>query len=134
MKTIPGIITVEEYLNGIEVPQKRADVEALIALLRDITGDEPLMYGTGIVGFGSYPFRIEKGVPLYWMVLGCAARKQTTTVYYHGNLHDEEEVLSRIGKHSHGNSFLHFKKLADANLDVLRELLEKSWANRPPSP
>jgi hypothetical protein len=131
MKTIPGVISVEEYLDGIEVPQKRADIEILIPLLREITGDEPLMYGTGIVGFGQYPFRVEKGVQLYWMVLGCSARKQSTTVYYHGNLHNEEEILSRIGKHSHGSSCLHFKKLADANMDVLRELLEKSWKNRP---
>lgn len=131
MKTIPGQISVSEYLEGIAVPQKRADIETLIALLRDITGDEPLMYGTGMVGFGKYQFRIEKGVPLHWMVLGCSARKQSTAVYYHGNLHNEAEILGRIGKHTHGNSCLHFRKLADANLSVLRELLEKSWANRP---
>jgi hypothetical protein len=40
---------------------------------------------------------------------------------------DYEELRARLGKHTTGKSCLHIKRLADVDLDVLREMLTRSY-------
>ena len=40
-----------------------------------------------------------------------------------------DDLLDRLGKHTTGKSCLYVKRLSDIDLDVLRELLERSVAH-----
>ena len=61
LKTKQTEASVEEYLDTIEDPRRRADCAAISALMKKVTKCEPKMWGPSIVGFGSYHYRYETG-------------------------------------------------------------------------
>ena len=52
---------VEEHLASIENEAIRADCQALVALMVKWTMKKPMMWGSSIVGFGSYHYKYESG-------------------------------------------------------------------------
>jgi hypothetical protein len=127
LKTKPTGADVEAFLAGIEDERKRADSEAICRLMAEETGQPPVLWGTGIVGFGSYRYRYESGREGEWMALGFAPRKQSLTLYLMDGFSGYEELLARLGPHSTGKSCLYVKRLADVDLDVLREMVGRSY-------
>jgi len=112
-----------EFLNSIPEPAKRADSLALLELMRQVSGHEPSMWGTAIVGFGDLRYRYASGREGDWFPIGFSPRKQNLTLYCHGGFTRFDGLLARLGKHKTGGGCLYINKLADINLDVLRELL-----------
>jgi len=59
-KTAPSPLKVSDYMAAIEKDDRRADCQALLDMMADITGWEPVIWGTtlksGIVGFGTYHY------------------------------------------------------------------------------
>ena len=43
------------------MPRKRQDAAAVLALMADVTGDKPQMWGSNIVGFGRYQYKYAGG-------------------------------------------------------------------------
>jgi hypothetical protein len=70
---------VEEFLNSVEHEGKRADSFALLKLMREVTGEEPAMWGPSIVGFGSYHYKYASGREGEWMLVGFSPRKRDLT-------------------------------------------------------
>lgn len=128
LKTTPNDASVEDFINSIENDHKRADSQRIIAILQDITGEEPQMWGGSIIGFGAYHYTYKSGREGDWMKVGFSPRKQNLTIYIMSGLKRFEEELSRIGKHKTGKSCLYAKKLEDIDEDVLKEIVEKSIA------
>jgi len=126
-KTQPTGVPVEEFLAAVEHPGRRADSFELLGLMRSITGQEAVMWGPSIVGFGSYHYRYASGRKSDWMALGFAPRKGRLTLYLMDGFGGYEELLARLGKHSTGKSCLHVKRLQDVDLDVLREMVRRSY-------
>lgn len=128
-KTVPTNASVEEYLNGVSPETKRQDSFALLQLMEEVTGEEAIMWGSSIVGFGSYHYTYASGRQGDWMVTGFAPRKQALTVYIMPGFDKYDELLAKLGKHSTGKSCLYIKRLSDVDLDVLRELVAQSVAH-----
>jgi hypothetical protein len=127
MKTKPTGVAVEEFL--AEVPEvQRQDCQTLIALMREVTGAEPQMWGPSIVGFGSYHYRYATGREGDWPLTGFSPRKQNLTIYLSSGLEEQGELLGRLGKHKIGKACLYLKRLDDVDRAVLRELIESSVA------
>ena len=92
--------------------------------------DEPArMWGTSIVGFGSYHFKYDSGREGDWFLTGFAPRKQSLTLYVMPGFEHYEQLLARLGKHKIGKSCLYINKLADVDMQVLRELIAESVAH-----
>ena len=127
-KTVPTNASVEGYLNSIANEAKRQDSFALLDLMKEVTGEEAVMWGPSIVGFGSYHYTYASGREGDWMVTGFAPRKQALTLYIMSGFDRYENLLARLGKHSTGKSCLYIKRLSDVDLDVLRELIAESVA------
>ena len=128
LKTQPTEADVEAFLDAIPDAQKREDSRAVCRLLGEVTGQPPVMWGTSIVGFGTYHYKSPAtGREGDWMALGFAPRKQAVTLYLMDGFGDYEELRARLGKHSTGKSCLHVKRLADVDVDVLREMLTRSY-------
>lgn len=106
---------------------RRRDAEALIALLRDITGREPEVWGT-IIGFGSCRYRYPTGNEGESPLLCFAPRKTATTIYLLDGVDAHAEALARLGAHTTGIGCLYLKDLTQVDLDVLRGVLERSLA------
>jgi hypothetical protein len=117
---------VEAFLNAVSDEQKRQDSFAVLELMKQVTGEEPVMWGDSIVGFGSYHYKYASGREGDWFLTGFSPRKQNLTLYIMAGFDGYEKMLNNLGKHSTGKSCLYVKKLDDVDTDVLRELVKQS--------
>ena len=126
LKTKPTPVPVEDFLASVEDGQKRADVRCLAAMMADVTGADGRMWGPSIVGFGSYHYRYASGREGDFFETGFSPRKRALTIYIMPGFSAYQELLGLLGKHAIGKSCLYVKRLADVDVDVLRELVERS--------
>ncbi len=117
----------QDFLNAIEPDRKRNDGFALLAMFRQVTGEEPVMWGTSMVGFGRYHYKSEKSRQEGdWPLVAFSLRKQNLTLYImHGNTDNQD--LTKLGKHKAGMGCLYIGKLADVDLEVLAALIKTSF-------
>jgi hypothetical protein len=123
LKTTPNDASVPDFLGAVPDPRRRADAEAVCALIAEATGAAPEMWGSAIVGFGRYHYRGASGREADWMTVGFSPRKQALTFYLTGGLAPNQELLARLGPHTTGKGCLYVKRLADIDEQVLRELI-----------
>lgn len=126
LKTKQNDASVEAFLESVDNERRRKDSFTVLELMRRITGDEPRMWGTSIVGFGSYRYRYASGRSGEWPRIGFSPRKQSLTVYVMPGFASYDEQLSRLGKHRTGKSCLYINKLADVDMAVLEDLIRSS--------
>jgi len=126
LKTQPNQSSVVDYLNSVENEKKRADSFSILEIMQEVTGEEPLMWGDSIVGFGAYRYQYASGRKGEWFLTGFAPRKQNLTLYIMSGFSNYEQLLAQLGKYKTGKSCLYINKLEDVNLDVLRKLVKES--------
>lgn len=126
LKTKATDADVEAFLNAVPDERKRRDSFAILEMMRDVTGDEPKMWGPTIVGFGSYHYKYASGHEGDMALAGFSPRKQNLTLYIGGGFDSYEDLLARLGKHQVGKACLYIKKLDDVDQDVLRKIVERS--------
>ena len=117
---------VNEFLDAVENPRRREDARRVLELMREVTGELPKMWGSSIVGFGSYHYKYASGREGDWMITGFSPRKQNLTIYIMPGFSEFSELLARLGKHKTSKSCLYLNKLADVDLEVLAELVRES--------
>ncbi len=125
-KTVPNKLNVQDYLNAIENPKRKEDCCAIHDLMKTITGKEPRMWGSSMVGFGSYHYKYESGREGDMFVTGFSNRKQAITLYIMGGFKRHEELLSKVGPHKTGKSCFYIKQLSNMDIDVLSILISES--------
>ncbi|ALJ21742.1 DUF1801 domain-containing protein [Microbacterium sp. No. 7] len=118
---------VAAAIAGVTPAARRRDAEALVALMRDVTGLEPELWTGKIVGFGEYHYRYESGREGDSPAVGFAPRKAATTIYLPDGVGAHEQALSRLGPHTTGVGCLYLKALDDVDLAVLRGIVETSF-------
>jgi len=126
LKTQKTDASVEESLNAVENERRRADSFALLELMREVTGEEPAMWGTSIVGFGTYRYQYASGREGEWMQVGFSPRKRNLTLYIMPGFDGYRSLLEKLGKYRTGKSCLYINKLDDVDLPTLRELIRQS--------
>ena len=126
MASHTGSQDVAALIGAIPDARRRKDSEVVCRLMAEETGEAPALWGK-IVGFGSYHYRYDSGREGDSMAVGFAPRKDRLTLYLMDGFGEYEPLLERLGKHSKGKSCLHVKRLSDVDLDVLRELVGRSY-------
>ena len=129
LKTRPNDKNVVEFLNAVENETKRKDSLTILELMKQVTGSEPIMWGDSIIGFGTYHYKYASGREADWFLTGFSPRVQNLTLYIMSGFDEYDDLLSKLGKHSTGKSCLYVKRLENIDLDVLKELIEKSVAH-----
>jgi len=129
LKTQPNEKNVEDFLNTVENESKREDSFTILELMKQITGSEPIMWGDSIIGFGTYHYKYASGREADWFLTGFSPRVQNLTLYIMSGFDEYDDLLGKLGKHSTGKSCLYVKRLENIDLDVLKELVEKSVAH-----
>ena len=128
LKTKPTTQNVNEFLNGIEPEEKRRDSFALLELMRTVSGEEAVMWGPSIVGFGSYHYKSERSRQEGdWPLIGFSPRKQNLTLYIMAGNDERRDLLERLGKHKTSVGCLYIKRLSDVDEAVLATLIENSF-------
>jgi hypothetical protein len=125
-KTIPNDQNVELFLNAVADEQQRRDSFALLDLMKEVTGLEPTMWGSSIVGFGSYHYKYDTGREGDTILAGFSPRKQNLTIYNMGGFEQDNDLLKKLGKHTMGKGCLYIKRLDDIDVPTLKRLIEES--------
>lgn len=125
-KTKPTGVDVVEFLNNVPDERKRQDAFVVLEMMRDITGEEPKMWGPTMVGFGSYHYKYASGREGDYFITGFSPRKQNLTLYIMAGFEQYDELMAKLGKYTTGSSCLYIKRLSDVDQTVLRELVAKS--------
>lgn len=128
LKTQPNRAGVKKFLNSVENPGRRRDSLKMLDIMRQVTGEKPRMWGTAIVGFGSYHYKYASGREGDWMITGFSPRKAALTVYIMAGFPRHAALMKKLGKHKTGKSCLYINKLEDVNEAVLRDLISESVA------
>lgn len=126
MKTKLNDASIEDFLNKVEDEQKRKDSFEIIKMMKQVTKEEPKMWGPSIIGFGSYHYKYESGREGDMPIIGFSPRKQNLTLYVGLGNDSENPLLKKLGKHTTGKGCLYIKKLADIDRTVLQELINES--------
>ena len=125
-KTRPTDASVEDFLKAVEHPQRREDGFELLKIMKELTNEEPTMWGPSIIGFGSYHYKYESGREGDMPLTGFSPRKRSLTVYIMSGFEEYNDLLDMLGKHKIGKSCLYINKLADVDKKVLKKIIKKS--------
>jgi len=125
LKTQPHDGSVEEFIDSL-TPAVQSDCEILLNLMEEITGEEPVLWGPTIIGFGQYHYVYESGTEGDWFLTGFSPRKKNLSIYIMDGFKKHTALLEKLGKHSHSVSCLYIRRLSDIDLEVLRTLIKDS--------
>ena len=128
-KTQPTEVSVEEFIRSVPHPTRQSDALILDAIFREETGWTPKMWGPTIIGYGSYDYTYDSGRSGSAIATGFSPRKTNLSIYIMPGYADFQHILDRLGKYKIGKSCLYINKLADVDLDVLREIIRAGLAD-----
>ena len=126
LKTKVNEASVTEFLNSVADEQKRKDCFEMLKLMKQVTKEQPKMWGASIVGFGSYHYKGKSGREGDWMLTGFSPRKQNLTLYLMGGFETHAALLKKLGKFTTSVGCLYIKSLDDVDKKVLKELVQAS--------
>ena len=126
VKTKVNEASVEGFLNSVADEQARKDCFEILKMMKQVTKEEPKMWGASIVGFGSYHYKGASGREGDWFITGFSPRKQNLTLYLNHGFDVHEDLLKKLGKYKTGMGCFYVKKLDDVDKKVLRELVTES--------
>lgn len=129
-KTTATAAPVAAYLAAIADANRRADCEALVAIMEAATGCPAAMWGAGIVGFDSYHYVYDSGREGDMCVVGFSSRKGDISVYLTADFPGRDALLAKLGRHKMAKACLYLRTLADVDRAVLEKLVAGSVAER----
>lgn len=118
--------SVEKFLNAIKDKKRREDCFAVVELMKTITKEDPKMWGTSIVGFGTYHYVYASGREGDWPMTGFSPRKQNLTLYIMPGFEKYSELMGKLGKYKTGKSCLYINQLEDVDQGTLKKLIKLS--------
>lgn len=125
-KTIQTDSNVAEFIGNVENEVKRNDSFKLIEIFKSITGFEPKMWGSSIIGFGSYHYKYASGHEGDAPLAGFSPRKDSLVLYFATEFEERESLLAQLGKHKSSKVCVYVKKLDDVDTEVLKKMIRNS--------
>jgi hypothetical protein len=129
-KTIETEASVAEYIGKIADEKRRQGFSAIVGLITENTGLEPKLWGTSIVGFGSYHYKYETGREGDAPLFALASRASSITFYLGSEFENREDLMSKFGKHKISGGCVHVKNLDDIDTKILIEMVKNSIEHR----
>lgn len=104
--------------------QKREDSFKLIDIMEKLSGHPAKMWGTSMIGFGSYHYKSDRSTQEGdWPLIGFSPRKAAISLYVFSGLPEHESLLEDLGKFKRGKACLYINKLSDINQKSLERLI-----------
>jgi uncharacterized protein DUF1801 len=122
--------SVRGYLTAIEDGTRRKDCMVLAKLMTEATKNPPKMWGSSIVGFGTYHYRYESGREGDVCLVGFSSRKGDISVYGLSVAAGAKSLLAKLGKHKTGKGCLYIRTLADVELKILAKPVASAAAKK----
>ena len=127
IKTKPGVIKVDDFIEKLNDDQQ-FDASELIDIMSDVSGEEPVMWGTSIVGFGKLTYKYASGRDVEWLRIGFSPRKGKISLYITMEAQQYTPELEQLGgKYKIGKGCIYIRKLAGVQEDKLKVLIKKAY-------
>ena len=127
----PSDLPVAEVLDRATGP-RRAEVDELLALFGEISGEKPVVWAGRIIGFGEFEYRYESGREGRSPLLAFAPGPAQHTIYLPTDFSERwPDLMARLGKHRASKVCLYLTRLTGVDRSALRTLLELSLAETP---
>ena len=123
LKTKETDNSVIEFIENVENPKKREDAYKLLDIFTETTGLKAKMWGPSIIGFGSYHYKYASGHEGDAAIVGFSPRKAKISLYLTASEGVREKLLSELGKHTSGKMCVYVNKVADIDVEVLKEFI-----------
>lgn len=119
------------WIESLPWPRRVEQGRALLALFTHATGEDPVMWGSSMIGYGQVHYRYATGREGDTFRLGFSPRKASLSLYGLQHHPRSDELLAALGAHTLGAGCVYVKKLEDIDLGVLRELVTHAWESDP---
>lgn len=121
-------ITVDQYVASLDGALKQ-DAQTIMEIMQRISGEDPILYGFGTIGYGVYKYEYTSGRKGEGHTLGFYPRKSKTTVYLMDGTARYAMLLAKLGKHTETGYCIYIKQLSDVELPVLEQILKESYGH-----
>jgi hypothetical protein len=125
-KTQARKLSAAAFIDAVADPEQKKDAKTIVALMKKHTGENPVMWGPSIIGFGKYRYKYDSGREGEMCRIGFSPRKGQTVLYMINGYEDAGGLMAKLGKFKTGKSCLYIKRLTDVNMDVLEQLVVRS--------
>lgn len=129
LKTQPNDQNVAAYVANVKDARRREDTAAVCTMMEKITRRAPVLWGSSIIGFGTYRYTYASGRSGDWPLTGVSPRKQALTIYVMSGFDEDDDLLASLGPHKIGKSCLYIRDLSKVDQTVLARLIRKSVAH-----
>lgn len=126
LKTKPTKVGVSAFLATIVDDSRRRECRALVRQMARTTGHKPKMWGTSMVGFGSYRYKYASGHSGEYFLTGFSPRKTDLTIYIMSGFDEYAALLQKLGRYKTSKACLYVRRLADVDEVVLAEIIGNS--------
>lgn len=126
LKTQPTTQSVSDFLNTVGNKKMRADCPVIAKMMREATGKRARMWGTSIVGFGTYDYKYASGREGSWPIVGFSPRSRNLTLYIMPGFSNFQKLMAQLGKYKTGKSCLYINSLEDIDQKKLKALIDGS--------
>lgn len=127
IKTKPTAESVTEFIDRVTEGQKRTDSYEILEMMKKASGEEPVLWGSSIVGFGNKRYKSPStGREVDWLLIGFSPRKANISLYLTMNIQNHSDSLAKLGKHKTGVGCLYINRLSDVDKNVLMGLIKTS--------
>ena len=118
--------SVPDFIDAIKHKGRKADSRVLLEIISEITDKPPKIWGVSIIGFGKYSYQRKNGDEYEWFNVGFSPGSAHLSIYLMFDLTQESHLLSQLGPHKIGKGCLYIKRLDQVNMEILKQLIEKS--------
>ena len=118
------LLFIKDFAN---TEQKQEDSIKLIKIMENLTGCPAKMWGSSIIGFGSYHYKSERSNQEGdWPLIGFSPRKAAISLYVFSGSPEHEYLLKDLGKYKRGKACIYINKLSDIDQKALERLIRKT--------
>jgi hypothetical protein len=120
LQETPG--SVADFIAAVDPPARRRDAQAVCDLMQALSGEPPVLWTHGIVGFGRYHYRYASGHEGDASRIGFSPRKANLVIYIPPGFDARPDLVARLGRCRTSVSCLYVNRLEDIDMAALREL------------
>ncbi|MGD7789339.1 DUF1801 domain-containing protein [Propionibacteriaceae bacterium Y1700] len=129
-KTRPTDADVDAFLDAAATLRRVEEGHRLNAIMREVTGTEPVMWGPSMIGYGSYHYVSPANPRTHgdWPKVAFSPRRSAISLYGLKDLPEGAALLPQLGPYTEGAGCVYVKRLDLINESVLRQLITIAWS------
>lgn len=122
-KTTESAGSVADFIKSVPDQERQADCTRIIEIMKKQSGSDAKMWGSAIIGFGSYHYKYESGREGDAPLVAFSPRKDAISLYLSLNDKERDELLNAFGKFKAGKGCIYIKRLEDISIPVLEKMI-----------